>query len=72
MLSWKNVLEISLDKEITANCLVETCTKLKELIPAAMVKYGLNSVQLPLCLQQSLINGFSWYGLSWTVISEHL
>ena len=35
-----------------------------ELIPAAMVEYGLNKVQLPLWLQQSLINGFSWHGLS--------
>ena len=38
-----------------------------------MVKYGLNRVQLPLWLQQSLINGFSWYSLSWAmVVSEHL
>ena len=54
----------SLDKELTANCLVETRTKLEELIPAAMVKYGLNRVQLPLRLKQCLINGFSWYSLS--------
>ena len=34
MLSWKlSVLEIPLDKELTANCLVETRTKLEELIP---------------------------------------
>ena len=67
------MLEISLDKELTANCLVETSTKIEELIPAAMVKYGLNKVQLPLWLKQPLINGFSWYGLSWaTVVSEHL
>ena len=40
MRSWKlNVLEISLEKELTAYCLVETRTKLEELIPAAMVKY---------------------------------
>ena len=40
---------------------------------AAMVKYGLNRLHLPLWLKQSLINGFSWYGLSWaTVVSEHL
>ena len=39
----------------------------------AEVEYGLNRVQLSLWLQQSLINGFSWYGLSWaTVVSEHL
>ena len=41
----------SLDKEPTADCLVETRKKLKELILAAMVKYGLNRVQLPLWLQ---------------------
>ena len=74
MLLWKlSVLEIPLDKELTANCLIETRTKLEELILAVMVKYGLNSVQLPLWLQQSLINGFSWYGLSWAkVVSKHL
>ena len=38
MLSWKlSVLEIPLDKELTANCLEETRTKLEELIPAAIV-----------------------------------
>ena len=42
-----SVLEIPLDKEFTANCLVETHTKLYELMPAAMVKYSLNRVQLP-------------------------
>ena len=32
MLLWKlSVLEIPLDKELTANCLVETCMKLEEL-----------------------------------------
>ena len=68
-----SVLVISLDKDVTANCLVETPTKLEELIPAVMVKYGLYRIQLPLWLQQSLINGFSWYGLSWAkVVSEHL
>ena len=67
------MLEIPLDKELTDDRLVETRTKFEELIPAAMVKYGLNRLQLPLCLKQSLINGFSWYGLSWaTVVSEHL
>ena len=55
-----SVLEIP----FTANCLVETRTKLEELIPSELVKYGLNRVQLPLWLQQSLFNGFSWYGLS--------
>ena len=65
MLSWiLSVLEIPLNKELTANCGVETCTKLEELILAVMVDYSLNRVQLPLWLQQSLINGFSWYGLS--------
>ena len=38
MLSLKlSVLEVSLDKELTAKCLKETCKKLKELITAAMV-----------------------------------
>ena len=65
MLLWKwkfSALEIPLDNELTANCLVETYTKLKELIPVVMIKDGLNRVQLPLWLQQSLINGVSWYG----------
>ena len=40
MLSWKlSVLEIPLDKELTANCLVESHMKLEKLIPATMVKY---------------------------------
>ena len=39
-------------------------TKFEELIPAAMVDYGQNRVQLALWLQQSLNNGFSWCGLS--------
>ena len=39
------LLEIPLDKELTANCLADTRTKLEELIPAAMVKYGLTRVQ---------------------------
>ena len=64
MFSWKlSVLEIPLEKELTANCLVETHTKLEGLIPAAMVKYGMNRVQLPVWLKQSLINGFSWLWL---------
>ena len=51
MLSWKlSVLEIPLEKELTANCLVETRTKLKELIPAAMVKYGLNMSTRQTCI----------------------
>ena len=40
----KSVLEIPLDKELNANCLLETRTKLGELIPAAMVDYGLKMV----------------------------
>ena len=44
------MLEIPLDKELTANCLLETRTKLEELILAAMAEYGLNRVQLPLWL----------------------
>ena len=41
------MLEIPLDKELTANFLVETRTKLEELILAAMVDYVLNRVQRP-------------------------
>ena len=68
-----SVLEIPLDKELTANWFVKTRTKLEELIPAAMVTYELNRVQVPLWFQQSLINGFSWFGFSWaTLISEHM
>ena len=52
MLSWKlSVLEIPLDRELTVNCL-------EELIPIAMVDYGLNRVQRPFWLQQSLIKWF--------------
>ena len=66
------MLEIPLDKELTANCLVETHTKLEELIPAAMVNCGLTRDSSPCGCKQSL-NGFSWYGLSWAiVVSEHL
>ena len=75
MLSWKlRVLEIPWDKELTANCLVETRTKLEELIQAAMVAIWFKKgTTAPLRLQQSLMHGFSWFGLSWvTVVSEHL
>ena len=58
-----SVLEIPLDKELTVNCLVETRTKLEELmIPGAMVDYGLNRVQRPLWLHQSLIK---WLLMVW-------
>ena len=53
-----SVPEIPLDKELTANCPVETHTKLEELILGAMVDYGLNRVHRPLWLQQSLIKLF--------------
>ena len=36
-----SVPEITLDKKLTANCLIETHTKLQELIPALLVKYRL-------------------------------
>ena len=64
MLLWKlSVLRISLDKVLAAYCLVEICMEIEKLILAAMVDYGLYRVQLSLWLQQSQINGFSWYGL---------
>ena len=53
------VLEISLNKELTTNC-----TELEELILAVLIEFGPNRVQLPLWLQQSLINCFLLYGLS--------
>ena len=61
------MLEIPLDKELTANCLVETGTKLEELILAAMVDYSLNRVQLPLWLQQSLIK---WFRMVWFTLGH--
>ena len=70
LLSWKlSVLEIPLDKELTSNCLIETHTKLEELILAAMVKYGMNRVRLPLWLKQSLING-SEFLMVWFVLGH--
>ena len=50
MLSWKLSVLVPFDKELTANCFVETHTKPEKLIPAATVKYSLNRVQLPLWL----------------------
>ena len=58
------MLEIPLDKELTTNCLVETRTKLEELITAAMVDYGLNKVQRPVWLEQSLIK---WLLMVWFI-----
>ena len=43
-------------------------TKLEELIPAGMVKHGLNRVQLPLWLQQSLI--YNRYFMEWYVLGH--
>ena len=59
------MLETSLDNELTANYLVDTRTKLKELIPPAMVDYGLNRVQHLLWSQQSIIKLFLmiWFSL---------
>ena len=61
------MLEIPFDKELTANCLVETRTKHEELIPAAMIDYGLNRVQCPLWLQQSLIK---WFLMIWFTLGH--
>ena len=60
------MLEIPLGKQLTANFLIETCTKLKELNPAAIVKCGLTRVQLPLWLPQSLM----WYFIGWYVLGH--
>ena len=61
------MLEIPLDEELTANCIVETRTKLEELIPAAMDDYGLNRIQRPLWLQQSLIK---WFLMVWFTLGS--
>ena len=62
MLLWKlGVLEISLDKELTANCLLGTRTKPEEPMQAMTIKYGMTRVQLPLWLQQ-------WYLMEWYVL----
>ena len=58
------MLEIPLGEELTANCLIKIRTNLQELIQTVMAEYGLNRVQLPLWLQQSLLNGLSWYVMS--------
>ena len=42
------MLEISVDKELTAICLVKTRTKVEELIPVVIVDFGLNRVQRPM------------------------
>ena len=46
---------------------METRTKLEELIPAAMVDYGLNRLQRPLWLQQSLIK---WFHMLWFTVGH--
>ena len=64
------MLEIPLNKELTANCLVETRRKLEKLILVAimaMVDYGLNRVQRPLWLQQSLIK---WISMVWFTLGH--
>ena len=61
------MLETPLDKELIANCLVDFRSKLEELILAAMVDYGLNRVQLPLWLQQSLIK---WFLMVWFTLGH--
>ena len=61
------MLEIPLDKELTDNCLVETCTKLKELIPAVVVKYGLITVQPP-CHACGCSSPVKWYFMEWCIL----
>ena len=57
MLWWKlSVLEIPLDKEPTVNYLEEICTKLEELILAAIMKYGVTRIQLLL-----------WFNSPWKI-----
>ena len=61
-----SVLEIPLDKKLTANCLVETRTKLGLLITAAMVDYS-HRIQCLLWLQQSLIK---WLLMVWFTLGH--
>ena len=61
------MFEIQLDKELNANCLVETRTNLEELMPAVMVDYGLNRVQRPFWLQLSLIK---WFLMVWFTLGH--
>ena len=67
------MLKIPLDKELTAYCLVETRTKLEELIPAAMVDYGLNRVSAPVvaAVPDKMVSHGIWFTLD-QVVSEHL
>ena len=46
---------------------METRTKLEELIPAAMVDFGLNRLQRLLWLQQSLIK---WFLMVWFTLAH--
>ena len=62
-----SVLEFLLGKELAANHLVETPTKCEELIPAAMVDYGLSRVQRNLRLQQPLIK---WFIMIWFILGH--
>ena len=60
------MLEISLDKELTAKCLVETRTKLKELITASMVGYGLTAPLVVAAVSDGMVCLWD------TVVSKHL
>ena len=63
--------------ELTANCLVETLSKIDELIVAVMVKCELTRYSY-LCDCSSpclmVFHGMVWYGMAWwaIVVSEHL
>ena len=56
------MLEIPLDKELTANCLVETRTKLGELIRAAMVHMWADQGSAPLevAAEPEMMLGVEW------------
>ena len=63
MLLYKLVVtEIPLDKELSANCLRETHTKLEKLFAAVMVKGGL--IRAPV-VTVAYVNDISWDGVSW-------
>ena len=58
------MLEVPLDKELTANCLVETRTKLEELISAVMVKLWSEEDTTPLVV--AAVPDL-WYLMIWFV-----
>ena len=71
MLLWKfSVLDISLDMELTANCLKGTCTKSEELIQTVMFKYELTRACACSSFCLTVFHGMVY--LKTIVVSSHL